>query len=812
MNRNEFILFSALFLAGSPSLGLAQDHLSDLQKALKSQDRELVQAFLQSLSLEDPETQAMLSRADEDGRSPLISAIREGLGFPIIRRLLSLGADVNQADREGKTALIYAAEKGHMGLVQELLNKGAKVDHVDSFGWTALGQALVATANEQDQFKVLQLFLKSGASLNNSFPSDSQAYSNTSIHNQLQGRTILTWAIESKSMRLTSLILRSLKKQQAWVNQRDGRGRTPLIQAVESGQFQLVEDLVSDGADATIQDNLGWTALSKLLAQARNPKASQQSFGQEQMKWMKVFLDQGKKADQIFPGTEAAYLNKKEFQKFQGRSILAWAVENDRADVIALLLEQGTDLGPLEPLLMSSIERGNLEMLALVVGQGVDLCPKQPLNFSGHTPLTLAAEKGKVEVVKFILNSLSHAEDASISLNECDLNGIGKDGRTALGWAGAKANLNVAQLIIQKGEEQFFGVSELRNMLTAAGTPQLKGKWIEYFSVIQLSTRLTDLLNIKSESVIAFEGEQLENQNPGFLPSVGALKSLMNQKAKELYYQEQEQEIHNQSQSAMKIVEPRTDEVGASSSSNLSKISPHSEIASCMVCLDTIMVGDEQPFGPAGCSCNMICSNSECTEYFCSTIVNRDGEDVSRCPGCKSPVYSKYLVEHGVSEEDAKKVRNRCVDILNSQQLGWRFCPTTGCAGGRVVQPHEKSAYYSCILCGHEGCIKCGSEHKGDCANYEKEMKEFENLLRLGAMAPPKNRPADPNHPDYMKGRFRPCYHCGVITERDGGCSHITCKRCRAEWEWNWGPYERGKFTMTDQLPMKFKPLKAPHW
>ena len=793
MNRNEFILFSVVFLAGAPSIGLAQNHLNDLHKALKSQDKVLVQALLQSLSPEDPETQATLSSADEDGRSPLILAIREGLGFPIIRRLLSLGADVNPADREGKTALIYAAAKGHMGLMQELLNKGAKVDHVDRFGWTALGQAVVATSNEQDQFKVLQLFLKSGASLNGSFPSDSQAYSNTSIHNQLQGRTILTWAIESKSVRLTSLILRSLMKQPAWVNQRDGRGRTPLIQAVESGQFQLVEDFVSDGADATLQDDLGWTALSKLLAQGRNPKASQQNSGQEQMKWMKIFLDQSKKTDQIFPATEAAYLNKKEFHKFQGRSILAWAVESDRADVIALLLEQGADLGPLEPLLMASIERGNLEMLALAVGQGVNLCPKQSSylsgHFSGHTPLTLAAEKGRFEVVKFILNALSHAEGALIPLNECDLNGIGKEGRTALGWAGAKANLEVAQLIIQKGEDQFFGVSELRTMLAAAGTPQLKGKWIEYFSVIQLSTRLTDLLNIKSESVIAFEGERLENQNPEFRLSVEALKSLMNQKAKELYYQEQEREIHERSQGAMEI-----------------------EITSCMVCLETIMVGDQPPLGPAGCSCNIICSNSECTEYFCNTVVNRNGEDVSRCPGCKNPVYSKYLVEHGVSEEDAKKVRNRCVDILNSQQLGWRFCPTTGCAGGRVVQPQEKSAYYSCILCAHEGCIKCGNEHKGDCGNYEKEMKEFENLLRLGAMAPLKNRPADPNHPDYMKGRFRPCYHCGVITERDGGCSHITCKRCRAEWEWNWGPYERGKFTMEDQLPMKFKPLTAPHW
>ena len=455
---------------------------------------------------------------------------------------------------------------------------------------------------------------------------------------------------------------------------------------------------------------------------------------------------------------------------------------------------------------MSSIERGNLEMLALVVGQDVDLCPKQSFHFSGHTPLTLAAEKGKLEVVKFILNSLSHGEDASISLNECNLNLRDKEGKTALGWAGTKANLNVAQLILHKGEQQFFGISEFRNMLAAQGEASLKGKWTEYFARLQTSLHLIEVLELKSESAIAFEGNRVESQNSGFLSSVDQLKFLMNQRAKEFYYQEHEAKIHHQSQLAAEMKD-RIGGVGSSSSNNNAEASTSLGNTHCLSCSEETMWAEPQRLGPAGCAC-VLCS--DCAPSFCDMVVNRDGEDVSRCPGCKEPVYSKYLVEQGVCEADVKKVRNRTVDLVNSQQMGWAFCPTKGCAGGRVVQPQETSAYYSCFLCGHEGCIKCGNEHQGECANYEKEMREFENLLRLGAMAPPAEQPTDPNHPDYMKGRFRPCYHCGVVTERSDGCTHMTCKRCTKNWHWNKGPYNNDYDY--NKLPMQFTPLQPPHF
>ena len=378
---------------------------------------------------------------------------------------------------------------------------------------------------------------------------------------------------------------------------------------------------------------------------------------------------------------------------------------------------------------------------------------------------------------------------ASITQNECDLNTPGKVGRSALAWT---TNLNIALLLLDKGENQYLGAPHLRTVLTLATsqglTPLIK-KWIEFFSRVQTTTSLEQILSLKSESTIAFEGTIVANQSPQLLASISDLKTLMNMRAKELYYQQREREILGPSQvpgsGRMEIDEPL-------------------EASNCLSCSDP-SVGARQ-FGPAGCECYLC---PDCAPPFCDMVVNRDGEEQSKCPGCKKPVYSKYLVQQGRTEAEAVKIRNRIVDQQNAQQLGWRFCPTQGCAGGRVVQPQEKSAFYSCLLCGHDGCIKCGKEHHGDCSNYAQQLKEFENLLKLGAEMPPEVRPTDPNHRDYLKGRYRPCYHCGVITERIDGCNHMKCGRCKKDWHWNNGPHSTSD---RERNKMKFKPLQAPHF
>ena len=55
----------------------------------------------------------------------------------MVRLLLAKGADVDEIDKEGQTALILAASEGHREVVRLLLEKNPNLRTRDKNGWTA---------------------------------------------------------------------------------------------------------------------------------------------------------------------------------------------------------------------------------------------------------------------------------------------------------------------------------------------------------------------------------------------------------------------------------------------------------------------------------------------------------------------------------------------------------------------------------------------------------------------------------------------------------------------------------------------------
>jgi uncharacterized protein len=74
----------------------------------------------------------------------LVMAARSGKGAQqVVRKLLQLGADLNERGKcGGATPLIAAAEAGEKEIVKDLLAAGAKVNDYDGRGWTALTAAV----------------------------------------------------------------------------------------------------------------------------------------------------------------------------------------------------------------------------------------------------------------------------------------------------------------------------------------------------------------------------------------------------------------------------------------------------------------------------------------------------------------------------------------------------------------------------------------------------------------------------------------------------------------------------------------------
>lgn len=66
--------------------------------------------------------------------------------------MIDAGADVNAADADGETALMAAAEKGHVSKVKVLLDHGANVNARDRRGKTALQYARPPKNDNDDDF------------------------------------------------------------------------------------------------------------------------------------------------------------------------------------------------------------------------------------------------------------------------------------------------------------------------------------------------------------------------------------------------------------------------------------------------------------------------------------------------------------------------------------------------------------------------------------------------------------------------------------------------------------------------------------
>jgi uncharacterized protein len=111
------------------------------------------------------------SGADVDIRdnrldTPFLYAGAEGL-LAILRLTIEAGADTRLTNRFGGTALIPAAERGHVEVVRELLTRtDIDVNHINNLGWTALLEAVILGTGGERHQQIVQLLLEHSADPN----------------------------------------------------------------------------------------------------------------------------------------------------------------------------------------------------------------------------------------------------------------------------------------------------------------------------------------------------------------------------------------------------------------------------------------------------------------------------------------------------------------------------------------------------------------------------------------------------------------------------------------------------------------------
>ncbi|RJX40207.1 ankyrin repeat domain-containing protein [Paenibacillus pinisoli] len=110
--------------------------------------------------------EADINVRDQRSDNPLLYAGAEGL-LPFVRAAVAAGADTTLTNRFGGTALIPAADRGHVEIVEELLTTSdVNIDHVNNLGWTALLEAVILGDGGERHQRIVDLLIEHGADVN----------------------------------------------------------------------------------------------------------------------------------------------------------------------------------------------------------------------------------------------------------------------------------------------------------------------------------------------------------------------------------------------------------------------------------------------------------------------------------------------------------------------------------------------------------------------------------------------------------------------------------------------------------------------
>ncbi|KAI9216388.1 hypothetical protein BC828DRAFT_393664 [Blastocladiella britannica] len=210
------------------------------------------------------------------------------------------------------------------------------------------------------------------------------------------------------------------------------------------------------------------------------------------------------------------------------------------------------------------------------------------------------------------------------------------------------------------------------------------------------------------------------------------------------------------------------------------KIETHVAGFMCEVCCDD---------DPATESIALSCGHRFCLDcyrrYLTSKIMD-DGE--SRRISCMardcSLVVDQVTVRELASPEEFAKYQSLLLRTYVDDSAYLRWCPGVGC--DNAIECHVAKTKLDLItptvtcLCGTRFCFGCG--HEGGhqpcvCGLVKSWLKKCAD---------------DSETANWISANTKQCPKCEATVEKNGGCNHMTCKKCAYHWCWICsGPWEK---------------------
>ncbi|MEI8054813.1 MAG: ankyrin repeat domain-containing protein, partial [bacterium] len=333
----------------------------------------------------------------------------------IVDIVLARGADINQRDSAGKSALIYAAENNHPNIALKLLEKSQfspnEAEHI--LNW--------AIVNDYDE--IIKAVIKNSKINNIGAIMYAAANNHKGINEQdSNGATALILAAQNGHLDTVKALLQN---QNVDVNKHTKDGATALIFAAQNGYLDIVNTLLKNQkVEIDKPANNGATAL--ILAASNNHPDI---------------------VEALLQNSRTVTINK---QNINGTTALMYAAQKGYLDIVNTLLKnQKVEIDKpanngATALILAALN-GHLDIVnALLKNQNVDI-DKQAND--GATALIVAAQNGHLDIVNTLLE------------NGADPHKKNKNGKTALELSIESNHLDVAKTILDLASSKEFKIS-----------------------------------------------------------------------------------------------------------------------------------------------------------------------------------------------------------------------------------------------------------------------------------------------------------------------------------------------------------------